>query len=88
MYGEEKSDSLIVAAKLANNPLGSEPRETRNSHTCAGRRARKVCHRDCHACEKLRKKERFTASFHFLIAEALAPFPVKTQQNGGGLCHQ
>ncbi|MGX3712407.1 hypothetical protein ACWJO1_27670, partial [Klebsiella pneumoniae] len=24
MYGEEKSDSLIVAANLANNPQGAE----------------------------------------------------------------
>ncbi|EPL7905117.1 hypothetical protein QIH52_26605, partial [Klebsiella pneumoniae] len=24
MYGEEKSDSLIVAAKQANNPKGAE----------------------------------------------------------------
>ncbi len=39
MYGEEKSDSLIVAAKQANNPKGAESVErrsgakgTRNSH--------------------------------------------------------
>ncbi len=57
MYGEEKSDSLIVAAKQANNPKGAESverrsgaRGTRNSHTCAGHRAGKACHRGCHAC--------------------------------------
>ncbi|VDA47183.1 Group II intron-encoded protein LtrA [Klebsiella pneumoniae] len=80
MYGEEKSDSLIVAAKQANNPKGAESverrsgaRGTRNSHTCAGHRAGKACHRGCHACEaaKQRKKERFTALFHLLTVEAL-----------------
>lgn len=30
MYGEEKSDSLIVAAKLANNPQGAESVERRS----------------------------------------------------------
>ncbi len=58
MYGEEKSDSLIVAAKQANNPKGAESVERRsgakgergNSHTCAGHRAGKACHRGCHAC--------------------------------------
>ncbi len=63
MYGEEKSDSLIVAAKLANNPErsqwseGAGPRE-RGTATCAGRRAGKVCHRGCHACGKLRSSGR------------------------------
>ncbi len=79
MYGEEKSDSLIVAAKQANNPKGAESVErrsakgTRNSHTCAGHRAGKACHRGCHAREaaKQRKKERFTALFHLLTVEAL-----------------
>ncbi len=81
MYGEEKSDSLIVAAKQANNPKGAEsvergagPRGTRNSHTCAGHRAGKACHRGCHAwreAAKQRKKERFTALFHLLTVEAL-----------------
>ncbi|GHL78059.1 hypothetical protein ECZU34_58070 [Escherichia coli] len=65
MYGEEKSDSLIVAAKQANNPKGAESverrsgaRGTRNSHTCAGHRAGKACHRGCHACGKLRSSGR------------------------------
>lgn len=58
MYGEEKSDSLIVAAKQANNPKGAGPRGTRNSHTCAGHRAGKACHRGCHACGKLRSSGR------------------------------
>ncbi|BCY50489.1 hypothetical protein TUM12129_51800 (plasmid) [Klebsiella pneumoniae] len=66
MYGEEKSDSLIVAAKQANNPKGAEsverrkegPKGTRNSHTCAGHRAGKACHRGCHACGKLRSSGR------------------------------
>ncbi|RRE44728.1 hypothetical protein EAN88_00600 [Klebsiella pneumoniae] len=78
MYGEEKSDSLIVAAKQANNPKGAESverrgRGTRNSHTCAGHRAGKACHRGCHVREaaKQRKKERFTALFHLLTVEAL-----------------
>ncbi len=65
MYGEEKSDSLIVAAKQANNPKersqwseGAGPRGTRNSHTCAGHRAGKACHRavtragSCEAAEE------------------------------------
>ncbi|MCL0346213.1 group II intron reverse transcriptase/maturase, partial [Klebsiella pneumoniae subsp. pneumoniae] len=30
MYGEEKSDSLIVAANLANNPQGAESVERRS----------------------------------------------------------
>lgn len=30
MYGEEKSDSLIVAAKQANNPKGAESVERRS----------------------------------------------------------
>ncbi|HGS7538475.1 TPA: hypothetical protein ACMEXV_005460, partial [Klebsiella pneumoniae] len=30
MYREEKSDSLIVAAKLANNPQGAESVERRS----------------------------------------------------------
>ena len=56
MYGEEKSDSLIVAAKQANNPKGAESVERRSGakgnaeHTCAGHRAGKACHRGCHAC--------------------------------------
>ncbi|VCY14924.1 hypothetical protein BANRA_03205 [Klebsiella pneumoniae] len=59
MYGEEKSDSLIVAAKQANNPKGAESVERRSgarergTATCAGHRAGKACHRGCHAgsCE-------------------------------------
>ncbi len=78
MYGEE-SDSLIVAAKQANNPKGasqwSEERGqgTRNSHTCAGQSRESMSQRLSRVREaaKQRKKERFTALFHLLTAEAL-----------------
>lgn len=65
MYGEEKSDSLIVAAKQANNPKGAESVERRsgakgNAEQPHMRRtqSRKACHRGCHACGKLRSSGR------------------------------
>ncbi|VCZ60037.1 hypothetical protein BANRA_03603 [Klebsiella pneumoniae] len=89
MYGEEKSDSLIVAAKQANNPKGAESVERRSggergTATCAGHRAGKACHRGCHACEaaKQRKKERFTALFHLLTVEALEAAFLPEQESG------
>ncbi|VCY94104.1 hypothetical protein BANRA_05724 [Klebsiella pneumoniae] len=80
MYGEEKSDSLIVAAKQANNPKGAESVERRsgvgNAEQPHMRRtqAGKACHRGCHAwAAKQRKKERFTALFHLLTVEDWKP---------------
>ena len=52
--GEQPERSGVSGAK--ERAMG-----TRNSHTCAGHRAGKACHRGCHAVEaaKQRKKERF-----------------------------
>jgi hypothetical protein len=76
MYGEEKSDSLIVAAKQANNPErsqwseGAGPRERGTTH--APDTEPESMSQSCHACElRKRKKERFTALFHLLTVEAL-----------------
>ncbi|VCX68673.1 hypothetical protein BANRA_05201 [Klebsiella pneumoniae] len=80
MYGEEKSDSLIVAAKQANNPKGAESVERRSgakgnaeqphmrrtqSRESMSQRLSRV------EAAKQRKKERFTALFHLLTVEAL-----------------
>ncbi|VCX98294.1 hypothetical protein BANRA_02931 [Klebsiella pneumoniae] len=80
MYGEEKSDSLIVAAKQANNPKGAEsverrsgPRErgtaTHAPDTEPGKHVTEAVTRA--EAAKQRKKERFTALFHLLTVEAL-----------------
>ncbi len=50
----EKSDSLIVAAKQANNPKGrshgaKEPGNAEQPHM-RRTQSRKACHRGCHAC--------------------------------------
>ncbi|EOV2377187.1 group II intron reverse transcriptase/maturase [Klebsiella pneumoniae] len=81
MYGEEKSDSLIVAAKQANNPKGAESVERRSgakgnveqphmrrtqSRESMSKRLSRV-----REAAKQRKKERFTALFHLLTVEAL-----------------
>ncbi len=64
--GEQPERSGVSGAK-------ERAKGTRNSHTCAGHRAGKACHRGCRAWEaaKQRKKERFTALFHLLTVEAL-----------------
>ncbi len=67
MYGEEKSDSLIVAANLANNPQGAESVERRSG---AKGNAEQPHMRRTQSRESM-KKERFTALFHLLTAEAL-----------------
>ncbi|HBY8541439.1 TPA: group II intron reverse transcriptase/maturase, partial [Klebsiella pneumoniae] len=81
MYGEEKSDSLIVAAKLANNPQGAESVERRRGakgnaeqpHMRRTQSRESMSQRLSRVREaaKQRKKERFTALFHLLTAEAL-----------------
>ncbi|HHG6834029.1 TPA: group II intron reverse transcriptase/maturase, partial [Klebsiella pneumoniae] len=81
MYGEEKSDSLIVAAKLANNPQGAESVERRSGakgnaeqpHMRRTQSRESMSQRLSRVREaaKQRKKERFTALFHLLTAEAL-----------------
>ncbi len=81
MYGEEKSDSLIVAAKQANNPKGAESVERRSGakgnaeqpahapDTEPGKHVTEAVTRagSCEAAEE----ERFTALFHLLTVEAL-----------------
>lgn len=74
MYGEEKSDSLIVAAKQANNPKGAESVERRsgakgNAEQPHMRRTQRLSR--VREAAKQRKKERFTALFHLLTVEAL-----------------
>lgn len=74
MYGEEKSDSLIVAAKQANNPKGAESVERRsgakgNAEQPHMRRTQRLSR--VRETAKQRKKERFTALFHLLTVEAL-----------------
>ena len=78
MYGEEKSDSLIVAAKQANNPKGAESVERRSGanaeqphapDTEPGKHVTEAVTRA--EAAKQRKKERFTALFHLLTVEAL-----------------
>lgn len=81
MYGEEKSDLLIVAAKLANNPQGAESVERRSGakgnaeqpHMRRTQSRESMSQRLSRVREaaKQRKKERFTALFHLLTAEAL-----------------
>ena len=81
MYGEEKSDSLIVAAKLANNPQGAESVERRSGakgnaeqpHMRRTQSRESMSQRLSRVREaaKQRKKERFTALFHLLTVEAL-----------------
>ncbi len=81
MYREEKSDSLIVAAKLANNPQGAESVERRSGakgnaeqpHMRRTQSRESMSQRLSRVREaaKQRKKERFTALFHLLTAEAL-----------------
>ncbi len=80
MYGEEKSDSLIVAAKQANNPKGAESVERRSGQgergtathapdTEPGKHVTEAVTRA--EAAKQRKKEQFTALFHLLTVEAL-----------------
>lgn len=80
MYGEEKSDSLIVAAKQANNPKGAESVERRSGAKNAEQpHMRRTQSRESMSqrlsrvreAAKQRKKERFTALFHLLTVEAL-----------------
>ncbi|WP_168734001.1 group II intron reverse transcriptase/maturase [Enterobacter cloacae] len=81
MYGEEKSDSLIVAANLANNPQGAESVERRSGakgnveqpHMRRTQSRESMSQRLSRVREaaKQRKKERFTALFHLLTVEAL-----------------
>lgn len=82
MYGEEKSDSLIVAAKQANNPKGAGvsgakepgPRGTQEQpHMRRTQSRESMSQRLSRVREaaKQRKKERFTALFHLLTVEAL-----------------
>ncbi len=79
MYGEEKSDSLIVAAKQANNPKGAESVERRSGAGNAEQPHAPDTEPGKHVTEavtraeaaKQRKKERFTALFHLLTVEAL-----------------
>ncbi|MDU1706878.1 MAG: reverse transcriptase domain-containing protein, partial [Escherichia coli] len=81
MYGEEKSDSLIVAAKQANNPKGAESVERRSGakgnaeqpHMRRTQSRESMSQRLSRVREaaKQRKKERFTALFHLLTVEAL-----------------
>jgi retron-type reverse transcriptase len=81
MYGEEKSDSLIVAAKQANNPKGAESVERRSRakgnaeqpHMRRTQSRESMSQRLSRVREaaKQRKKERFTALFHLLTVEAL-----------------
>ncbi|MBN0661802.1 group II intron reverse transcriptase/maturase, partial [Pseudomonas aeruginosa] len=70
MYGEEKSDSLIVAAKQANNPKGAESVERRSGakgnveqpHMRRTQSRESMSQRLSRVREaaKQRKKERFT----------------------------
>ncbi len=79
MYGEEKSDSLIVAAKQANNPKGAESVERRSGakgnaeqpHMRRTQSRESMSQRLSRVREaaKQRKKERFTALFHLLTVE-------------------
>ncbi len=81
MYGEGKSDSLIVAAKQANNPKGAESVERRSGakgnaeqpHMRRTQSRESMSQRLSRVREaaKQRKKERFTALFHLLTVEAL-----------------
>jgi hypothetical protein len=77
MYGEEKSDSLIVAAKQANNPErsqwseGAGPRERGTTHAPDTEPGKHVTEAVTRAKLRKRKKERFTALFHLLTVEAL-----------------
>ncbi|VCZ37651.1 hypothetical protein BANRA_01205 [Klebsiella pneumoniae] len=79
MYGEEKSDSLIVAAKQANNPKGAESVERRSKGNAEQPHMRRTQSRESMSqrlsrvreAAKQRKKERFTALFHLLTVEAL-----------------
>ncbi len=94
MYGEEKSDSLIVAANLANNPQGAESVERRergprgNAEQPHMRRtqSRESMSQSCHACGKAakqRKKERFTALFHLLTGRGTGErIPLPEQESG------
>jgi hypothetical protein len=76
----EKSDSLIVAAKQANNPKGAESVERRSGARERGTATHapdtepeSMSQRLSRVREaaKQRKKERFTALFHLLTVEAL-----------------
>lgn len=81
MYGEEKSDSLIVAAKQANNPKGAESVERRSGakgnaeqpHMRRTQSRESMSQRLSRVREaaKQRKKKRFAALFHLLTVEAL-----------------
>jgi hypothetical protein len=83
MYGEEKSDSLIVAAKQANNPKGAESVERRSGakgnaeqpHMRRTQSRESMSQRLSRVREaaKQRKKERFTALFHLLTAKHWKP---------------
>ncbi len=91
MYGEEKSDSLIVAANLANNPQGAESVERRSGakgnaeqpHMRRTQSRESMSQRLSRAeAAKQRKKERFTALFHLLTAEALRTHSLPEQESG------
>jgi hypothetical protein len=92
MYGEEKSDSLIVAANLANNPQGAESVERRSGakgnaeqpHMRRTQSRESMSQRLSRVREaaKQRKKERFTALFHLLTVEALKPHSLPEQESG------
>ncbi len=90
MYGEEKSDSLIVAAKQANNPKGAESVERRSgakrgtaTHAPDTEPGKHVTEAVTRAeAAKQRKKERFTALFHLLTVEALEAAFLPEQESG------
>ena len=92
MYGEEKSDSLIVAAKQANNPKGAESVERRSGakgnaeqpHMRRTQSRESMSQRLSRVREaaKQRKKERFTALFHLLTVEALEAAFLPEQESG------
>ncbi len=99
MYGEEKSDSLIVAAKQANNPKGAESVERRSGakgnaeqpHMRRTQSRESMSQRLSRVREaaKQRKKERFTALFHLLTVEALeAAFLSLSRKAAAGGWHQ
>ncbi len=79
MYGEEKSDSLIVSGEAGEQPEGAESVErrsgakgTRKRHTCADTEPGKhVTEAVTRAEAAKQRKKRFTALFHLLTVEAL-----------------
>jgi hypothetical protein len=94
MYGEEKSDSLIVAAKQANNPKGAESVERRAgdqergtaTHAPDTEPGKHVT--GCHACGKLRSSGRKNGLQHCSTctqSKHWKPHSSPEQESGAGV---